>query len=211
MRWRSSATACSEAVSCSNASCCARSSASRACPSREVTKTLAPQKRVNKNHGKPTSAAVNSSACVSTTIDRGVEEQQPHHRRAAVEPAEEPRGEVEQEDRDEGAGDRLPCRRDGDPDPDQDGRDRCGEGELLHEEERKRHQRDLERQEPARASADPVHGGGGEPLDGAGEGEEHGECSRPTRRAETRLSDPPGNGSQRSVAPSSSGRTIVRT
>ena len=40
--------------------------------------------------------------------DRGIDEQQPDDRRAAVEPAEEPRGEVEQEDRDEGTGDRLP-------------------------------------------------------------------------------------------------------
>ena len=67
MRWRSSATARSEAVSCSIASTRARSSASRACPSRAVTKTLAPRTCVKKIHGKRIVAPVSSSACASTT------------------------------------------------------------------------------------------------------------------------------------------------
>jgi hypothetical protein len=46
---------------------------------------------------------------------------------------------------------------------------------LLHEQELTHpHPSDLERQQPTGAPAHPVHGGGVEPLDDAGEGEEQG-------------------------------------
>ena len=80
----------------------------------------------------------------------------------------------------------CPVDRDRDPDADQDGRDRRGEGKPLHEQERQRHQRDDERQEPARPPAHPVHGGGVEPLDDAGEREEHGEALHPPDAHEAR-------------------------
>ena len=125
--------------------------------------------------------------------DRGEEEQQPDHRRAAVEPAEQPRrrGRAGRSRRSASVTS-LPRRRERDPDRrSSDGRDRCREGEPLHEEERERHQRRRSngKNQPGPA-ADPVRGGARQsPSTTPARARTHGECSRPTS-ARTKSADP---------------------